>query len=273
MSSLSAAQQYIAFLEEDFAKDPQEVKEQKTPQEHSLENYHRWRNAAEKIQPRSKMGFLFGVTDQDISRARQLLEGIPVPSRATVAIKRTMDIVLSLLGIMVLLPVFILLTILIKMDSPGPAIFRQERIGVDGEKFRMLKFRTMHERTLHERTVDEPAVLFRLQQDPRITKVGRFLRRYSLDEIPQLFNVLRGDMSLVGPRPRLEIENINSDWERSDLVMKPGITGLWAIGRSTLSWSESKRLDIYYAENWSLVLDVRLMFRVILYSLRRTGAY
>jgi lipopolysaccharide/colanic/teichoic acid biosynthesis glycosyltransferase len=168
----------------------------------------------------------------------------------------------------------------VKLTSQGPVFFTQDRVGRDGLVFPMLKFRTM-ERDAAQRiefllTQNEGnGVLFKMRKDPRVTRVGRILRRYSLDELPQLLNVLRGEMSLVGPRPPLptEVERFGLDMRRR-LVVKPGMTGLWQIsGRSDLSWEESVRLDVQYVENWSLLLDLTILWRTCAAVVRADGAY
>ncbi|SQC29681.1 Putative colanic biosynthesis UDP-glucose lipid carrier transferase [Rothia kristinae] len=174
-----------------------------------------------------------------------------------------------------------MLALLVKADSPGgPVLFRQERVGYQGEPFRMLKFRSMVPNAeqlkaqLMERN-EGNGVLFKMADDPRITRVGRFMRRYSLDELPQLFNVLRGDMSLVGPRPPLreEVEHYEQDVHRR-LLVKPGITGLWQVsGRSDLSWEESTRLDLYYVENWSVLSDLLILLKTVRAVVAKDGAY
>jgi lipopolysaccharide/colanic/teichoic acid biosynthesis glycosyltransferase len=168
----------------------------------------------------------------------------------------------------------------VKVTTPGPVLFRQERVGRHGQTFQMLKFRTMVEGAeglLNSLVAenDGNGVLFKKKADPRVTRVGAVLRRYSLDELPQLINIIRGDMSLVGPRPPLasEVDRYGFDMHRRFLV-KPGLTGLWQIsGRSDLSWDESVRIDIRYVENWSLVLDLVIMWRTVGAVLRGSGAY
>jgi exopolysaccharide biosynthesis polyprenyl glycosylphosphotransferase len=162
----------------------------------------------------------------------------------------------------------------------GPAIFRQERVGKDGRPFVLYKFRTMvvnAEAKLAElrNLNDTDGELFKMRKDPRVTPVGRWLRRYSLDELPQLVNVLKGDMSLVGPRPplALEVAGYPADMRRR-LVVKPGLTGLWQVsGRSDLSWDESIRLDLTYVENWSLAMDLAILARTVSAVMRSSGAY
>lgn len=186
----------------------------------------------------------------------------------------------ALLGLVVLLPLLAVLMVLVRRDSPGPALFRQERIGRDGKAFRMLKLRSMTVSAETDRTGlaganEKDAVLFKIRQDPRVTDVGRWLRRYSLDELPQLWNVVRGDMSLVGPRPALPVEVAQYGVDpRRRLVVKPGVTGLWQVsGRSDLTWEESVRLDLRYVDNWSLSLDLAILVRTVRAVLGHRGAY
>lgn len=194
--------------------------------------------------------------------------------------KRAFDIVIASLLIVLLSPVFLILTIMVRRDTPGPAFFGQERVGLRGRRFRMLKFRSMVQDaedllpSLLDRS-DGNGVLFKMKADPRVTKVGAVLRRYSLDELPQLLNVLRGDMSLVGPRPPLPAEVARYEqWVHRRLQVKPGITGLWQTeGRSSLSWDDSVRLDLYYVENWSITGDVIILYRTARAVLRPSGAY
>jgi exopolysaccharide biosynthesis polyprenyl glycosylphosphotransferase len=187
-------------------------------------------------------------------------------------------------GTMLLLasPVLLVIAALVRFapGSAGPAIFRQERIGKDGQPFTLYKFRTMHvdaEARLAELRAhnEHDGGLFKMRKDPRVTPIGQWLRRFSVDEIPQLFNVLKGDMSLVGPRPPLasEVAGYPADMRRR-LVVKPGLTGLWQVsGRSDLSWEESIRLDIAYVENWSLAMDLAILGRTVTAVIRSTGAY
>lgn len=194
--------------------------------------------------------------------------------------KRAFDIFASAVGLLLLSPVFLWITIAVRRDSPGPALFSQVRVGLNGKKFRMLKFRSMvidaEDQLPGLLDLSEGnGVLFKLKQDPRITKVGSFLRRYSLDELPQLVNVLRGDMSLIGPRPPLarEVEQYDK-WTHRRFLVKPGITGLWQVsGRSDLSWDDSVRLDLYYVENWSLTGDMVILYRTVRIVVRAHGAY
>lgn len=197
--------------------------------------------------------------------------------------KRLFDIIASGLGLLIISPVLLIIALVVKLNDGGPVIFRQERVGRNGETFEFLKFRSMvtnAEEVLRElRANDEQdsgnTVMFKMKRDPRITAPGRFLRRYSLDELPQLWNVLRGDMSLVGPRPALphEVSGYNFDARRR-LSVRPGITGLWQVsGRSDLSWDETVRLDMYYVDNWSFMQDVQILFRTVRAVVSSSGAY
>ena len=195
-------------------------------------------------------------------------------------VKRPFDIASSLLGLLLLSPVFLLIAVLIKLDSPGPVFFRQRRVGKSGRQFTFYKFRSMvqeaeelKKRLLHLNEVDGPA--FKISDDPRVTQVGRLLRRTSADELPQLWNVLRGDMSLVGPRPPLpsEVEHYEH-WQREKLEVVPGITCLWQIsGRSHIGFTEWMRLDIEYIRKQSLGLDVKILARTLPAVVSRRGAY
>lgn len=195
-------------------------------------------------------------------------------------VKRVFDVIMASLIAVIISPILITIAILVKRDSPGPIIFKQERVGHNGAPFKMLKFRSMVNDAEEQLDGlldqnDGNGVLFKLKDDPRITKTGGFLRRYSLDELPQLFNVIRGDMSLVGPRPPLPQEVDQYDeWTGRRLLVNPGITGLWQVsGRSDLSWEDSVRLDLYYVENWSMMGDLIILYRTIRTVVRPDGAY
>jgi len=195
-------------------------------------------------------------------------------------LKRSLDLIVSTIALIILLPLFGLVAILIKLTSPGPVFFVQERVGLDGKIFKMFKFRSMIKEAEKIFPQLEPfseveGHLFKMKEDPRITPLGRFLRRYSIDELPQLINVFRGEMSLVGPRPPLprEVEKYNP-WQRKRLRVRPGITGPWQIsGRSLLPFEDMVRLDLYYIENWSLWLDFKILMRTIPVVLLGRGAY
>ena len=196
--------------------------------------------------------------------------------------KRTFDIISSILLIAVLSPILAASAVGVRLSSPGGVLFRQQRIGINGRPFSMLKFRSMvidAESLLtalkSEDRVVGNEIMFKMKNDPRVTRVGSVLRRFSLDELPQLFNVLRGTMSLVGPRPPLEreVNKYESHVHRRFLV-KPGITGLWQVsGRSNLSWEDTVRLDLYYVENWSITGDLIILWRTARAVLARDGAF
>jgi exopolysaccharide biosynthesis polyprenyl glycosylphosphotransferase len=196
--------------------------------------------------------------------------------------KRALDIVGSTILIVLLSPFFVAIAAAVRLSGPGPVLFHQDRIGINGARFMVLKFRSMvpdaeaRLATLHdrERAVGN-MVMFKMQDDPRITPVGRFIRRFSLDELPQLFNVFRGSMSLVGPRPPLESEvRLYEKHVHRRFLVKPGITGLWQIsGRSNLTWEDGVRLDLYYVENWSITGDLIILWRTVRAVLARDGAY
>jgi exopolysaccharide biosynthesis polyprenyl glycosylphosphotransferase len=196
------------------------------------------------------------------------------------ALKRTFDFVVSVLVAVLLLPVWLLVVIAIKLDSRGPVFFVDRRIGVGEREFGMLKFRTMVadapalQTTLEEANEAEGA-LFKIRDDPRVTRVGRVLRRLSLDEFPQIVNVIKGEMSLVGPRP-LPLRDYAQleDWHRIRYSVLPGMTGLWQIsGRSGLTFDDLVRLDFTYLENWSIWLDITIIVRTIPAVLMGRGAY
>ncbi len=201
-------------------------------------------------------------------------------SREELLIKRIMDVTISLLALLLGWPLFLLIAIAIKLDSPGPILFRQERVGKNHRHFTMYKFRSMYvgsdeekDRLAAMNEADGP--LFKIRNDPRRTRVGRFLRRTSLDELPQFFNVLRGEMSLVGPRPPVPEEVAQyQPWHEKRLAVPPGITGLWQVsGRSELTFDEMVLLDLYYIEHWSPWLDLAILLRTIPKVLIGEGAY
>jgi exopolysaccharide biosynthesis polyprenyl glycosylphosphotransferase len=199
-------------------------------------------------------------------------------SKSSAALKRGMDIVGAGVGVLLLAPLLLLLAIVIKLDSRGPVFFRQRRIGRQGELFLMLKFRSMVKDAdaikgeLRGRN-EVQGGLFKITDDPRITRVGRFLRRTSLDELPQLFNVVGGSMSLVGPRPLVQDEDaLIEGWQRRRLAVKPGMTGMWQIfGSSRIPMNEMVKIDYLYGANWSIWLDLKILLRTIPYVLRRRG--
>jgi lipopolysaccharide/colanic/teichoic acid biosynthesis glycosyltransferase len=182
--------------------------------------------------------------------------------------------------LLLLTPVFAVIALIVKLDG-GPVFYRQTRVGQRGKTFQMIKFRSMVpdadklREDLVAGTNDGSGPLFKLRKDPRVTRIGQLLRRYSLDELPQLFNVIGGSMSLVGPRPPLpgEIE-VYTDAAKRKFLVRPGMTGLWQVsGRSDLSWEESVRLDLRYVENWSPAMDLVIMWKTVSAVFRGDGAY
>lgn len=207
-------------------------------------------------------------------------------------IKRTIDFTLSGLAILFSMPLWLLIFAAIKLTSKGPVIYQQERVGMDGRVFRMYKFRSMYlqsddsvHRKLMEQTIknngninqgtSDTPIYGKVKDDSRITPIGSILRRYSLDELPQLLNILLGEMSLVGPRPPIPYEvECYQDWHRARFHVKPGLTGLWQVsGRNRLSFEQMVRLDIYYIENWSLWLDLKILLKTLPVALRGDNAY
>jgi exopolysaccharide biosynthesis polyprenyl glycosylphosphotransferase len=195
-------------------------------------------------------------------------------------VKTAFDRVCAGLALIFLSPLLAFIAIAIRAGSKGPALFRQVRVGRDGREFTVLKFRTMvidaeRRKAALVQYNDHDGILFKIRNDPRVTRTGAWLRRYSLDELPQLINVLRGDMSLVGPRPPLPDEVVQyGDDVRRRLVVRPGMTGLWQVsGRADLSWEESVRLDLRYVENWSLTLDLQILWKTWSAVARGSGAY
>ncbi|MGX5772900.1 sugar transferase [Microbacterium trichothecenolyticum] len=193
----------------------------------------------------------------------------PKFSRGQRIAKRTMDLLISIVGLILISPLLAFLAISVRLTSEGPVLFRQTRIGLKGREFEMLKFRSMVVNAeelladLREKQNSGNEVLFKMADDPRVTPIGKIMRKYSLDELPQLFNVIAGNMSLVGPRPPLasEVEMYDTHVHRR-FLMKPGITGAWQVGgRSSLSWEDSVRLDLAYVENWSLVGDFVILIK------------
>ena len=248
--------------------------------------------------PDLRVVFLSGYTAETIQRRSNLPEGSIFlekpfddvslalslrPARLTgpqAVAKRGFDLALASVGVLATLPLWIVIATMVKLTSPGPVFFRQRRVGHRVRPFTILKFRTMRvgaDEMLQElRALNEAdGPLFKLRDDPRVTRVGRWLRRWSLDELPQILNVIRGDMSLVGPRPPLPEEvREYEEWQFDRLEVPPGITGLWQIsGRSDLSFEEYVRLDLFYIENWSLAYDFFIVAKTIPTLLSTRGAY
>jgi exopolysaccharide biosynthesis polyprenyl glycosylphosphotransferase len=229
-------------------------------------------NLAEVAAPRLRMRPQLGLPFLHVEEPRAVRAG----GRA----KRVFDLVGALAALVLLAPVMILVAALIKLDDGGPVFYRQARVGLNGAIFGVWKFRSMSvnadllEAKLREQTGHEGA-LFKMENDPRITGIGRFIRRYSLDELPQLFNVLSGQMSLVGPRPSQPWEaDTYTDIARRRLHVLPGMTGLWQVsGRSRLTFEEALRLDLYYRDNWSMLVDLAIMGKTVKAVVSKDGAY
>jgi exopolysaccharide biosynthesis polyprenyl glycosylphosphotransferase len=216
------------------------------------------------------------------------LQGVPVMTIQSgpvdswqLLMKRFIDIVGSAALLLALAPLFAVVILLIRLDSPGRVFFAQERVGFNKRRFRMLKFRTMVEgsdqqQRMFEQLNEAEGPVFKIKNDPRITWMGKFLRRFSIDELPQLFNVLRGDMSLVGPRPLpvRDVERIDKQWHKRRFSIKPGITCLWQVnGRSNIGFNEWVRMDLDYIDKWSLGLDLVILLKTLPAVLRGPGAY
>ena len=231
-------------------------------------------------------GFLAEVVEQPVTlRLRVGNPDYPLWQRV---LKRTVDLTASLLVMVLGAPFFLFLATAVKLSSPGPVLFRQVRLGRDGKPFTFYKFRSMHHKNddgAHrdfardfisgDMSDDSERTVFKMVRDPRITAIGRFLRRSSLDELPQFYNVLRGEMSLVGPRPPISYELEHYlDWHKDRLKVKPGLTGLWQVsGRSTVGFDEMVKLDLYYIGHWNLKLDLKIMARTVPVMVKGEGAY
>jgi exopolysaccharide biosynthesis polyprenyl glycosylphosphotransferase len=194
--------------------------------------------------------------------------------------KRAADAVLAAIGLLLLAPVLAVVAVAVALDSPGPVFFTQERVGLGRRKFRMWKFRTMVQDAeaqvaALEASNEVAGAAFKMKQDPRVTRVGRFLRKLSLDELPQLANVLTGDMSLVGPRPLpvRDVEKLTEPWQQRRFSMKPGMTCLWQVnGRHDISFDHWMELDLQYIDQWSPALDLEIVMKTVPAMLRGTGA-
>ncbi len=197
-----------------------------------------------------------------------------------ISVKRIIDVIISTIGLIVLSPIFLILAIIIKLDSKGPVFFAHTRYGKDGKKFKMYKFRTMYENAqdmINDFTPEQMKEWkenFKLQDDPRITKVGKFLRKTSLDELPQIVNIIKGDLSIIGPRPVIE-EELEKYGDNKDkfLSVTPGLTGYWqANGRSSTTYEQRMEMELYYIDNISPKLDVKIFFKTIESVIKKEGA-
>jgi exopolysaccharide biosynthesis polyprenyl glycosylphosphotransferase len=194
--------------------------------------------------------------------------------------KRAFDVAVSLAFIIAATPVWVVIALAVKIDSPGPMFYRDRRVGLGEREFEMFKFRSMYtnagaQQAGLEASNEASGPLFKIKDDPRVTRIGRVLRRYSIDELPQMLNVLRGEMSLVGPRPLPLRDYVQlEDWHRKRYLVLPGMTGLWQVsGRIDLTFDDLVRLDFYYLENWSIWLDISILAKTMPAVLARRGAY
>lgn len=238
------------------------------------------RNARSRIVPDLFQMSLTQVNVEDLGGVPLIGVRTVSISKGALLVKQLIDVTVAAVGLLLCAPLFMLIALAIRLDSPGPVIFRQTRVGLRGRHFEIYKFRSMHVGAEEQQDMladrnEADGPIFKIRDDPRLTRVGRILRRLSLDELPQLVNVLRGEMSLVGPRPPIpaEVEKYQ-EWHKKRLAAPPGMTGLWQVsGRSRLSFDEMVLLDIYYIENWSLWLDFKILMRTIPKVLLGEGAY
>ena len=197
-----------------------------------------------------------------------------------IGIKRVIDILISAIGMVLLLPVFLIISTIIRIDSKGPVFFVHKRIGKDGKEFGIYKFRTMvynAEDLIKEFTEEQQKEFrecYKLQHDPRVTKIGKFLRKTSLDELPQILNILKGDLSIIGPRPVIEEElEKYGKYKEKFVSVKPGLTGYWAAnGRSDTTYAERVQMELYYIDHMSLKLDIQIFFKTIIAVIKKEGA-
>jgi len=234
-------------------------------------------------------GVVATATTRVLGQSRSAESATSSVDRVARAAKRVVDVLCAAVGLVVLMPLLLLIGLIVRLESPGPSLFRQERLGKDGEPFTFYKFRTMvngNDSAIHRRYVRRLITQgsgdlkgdtgsFKIENDPRVTRFGRILRRTSLDELPQLLNVLAGDMSLVGPRPPLRYEvELYSNRAHRRLECLPGITGLWQVsGRCQTTFDEMVELDIEYVDGWSLGLDLRILARTVPVVFGRKGAW
>lgn len=197
-----------------------------------------------------------------------------------IGFKRFLDIVISFIGMIILSPIFLIIALVIKLDSKGPVFFVHKRIGKDGKEIGIYKFRTMVDnaedliKEFTEEQQKEFRECYKLEHDPRVTKIGKFLRKTSLDELPQVLNILKGDLSIIGPRPVIEEELEKYGKNREKFIsVKPGLTGYWAAnGRSDTTYAERVQMELYYIDNMSLKLDIQVFFKTIIAVIRKEGA-
>lgn len=222
--------------------------------------------------------------DANIQNTKELtkieIDNMEIKSKIYSGFKRIVDVILGCIGLVLLSPVFLILAICIKIDSKGPVIFAHKRIGKNGKEFNMYKFRSMYENAeemienFNEEQKREWQENFKLENDPRITKVGNFLRKTSLDELPQIVNIIKGDLSIIGPRPVID-EELEKYGKHKDkfLSITPGLTGYWqANGRSNTTYEERMQMELYYIDNQSLWLDIKIFFKTIVSVIKKEGA-
>ena len=276
LGPLEEIERHFGAIDEVLIADPD------FPQEHAVELVDRCHRHGVRVRVApSTMEILMDRVEFVPGQTLPLFElKPPVFEGADFLLKRTFDVVVSLLLILALAPALALIALAIKLTSRGPVIYRSMRPGIGGRPFACFKFRTMYadaeERQQHlEAHNEQGGPLFKIRGDPRVTRVGALLRRWSLDELPQLFNVLRGDMSLVGPRPLPERDFARlEDWHRKRYLVLPGMTGLWQIsGRSELDFDELVRLDFLYLERWSVFLDLSILLKTVPAVIRARGAW
>ncbi len=221
------------------------------------------------------------IEEKDIEkRVAFLKENKSISKRVYIVVKRFLDIFLSLIGLVLLSPIFLIIAIIIKLDSKGPVFFVHSRIGEKGKPIGIYKFRTMvtnAEELIKKFTPEQKEEFeknFKLENDPRVTKIGNFLRKTSLDELPQILNILKGELSIIGPRPivQTELEKYGDDKEKF-LSVRPGLTGYWAAnGRSDTSYEERIQMELYYVDNMSFWLDIKIFFKTIFAVIKKEGA-
>ena len=270
---------YLQFLERQFSEEALEKTEPSAADQRSSacisSDDERWARAATSITPRSQLGALFGTTKTDIQKAARLLAGTPEFGLLPRVVRRTIDAIIASVLLLLLGPPMLTIALAIKAEDGGPILQAHVRVGAHGRRFRLWKYRTVRvdETPVRATLADGPGpngVLFKLGGPSRITRVGHFLRRTSLDELPQLWNILKGDMSFVGPRAPLPQEvALYDSYQGRRLLIKPGMTGLSQLSQeASRSWDQLIALDVEYVETWSLWLDLTILVKTIRELLR-----
>ena len=221
------------------------------------------------------------ITNKDIiSKNIEDLDKVKISKKVYFATKRTLDIILSFIGTILLLPIFLIISIAIKLDSKGPVFFVHKRIGKNGKEIGIYKFRTMVDnaedliKNFTKEQKEEYERSYKLENDPRVTRIGKFLRKTSLDELPQILNILKGELTIIGPRPivKKELEKYEEN-KKKFLSVKPGLTGYWAAnGRSDTTYPERVKMELYYIDNMSLWMDIKIFFKTIIAVIKKEGA-